>query len=303
MYANLHTHSNHSDGGYTPKQLVEAAKREGYGALALTDHDTVSGCADVRAECEKNGLEFMLGVELNTPSKLLENQPKGMPDSHVISQFHIVALNFDPENAPLKEYIRSLGERKTEMTRQLVENALKCGRLRGIEWEEILEHNKDKTWISGSQVKAALVAKGIVEPNDFKFLTQTVFGQYAKDAVELFPYKPEHEIIKLIRDAGGIAVIAHPHMQLFCLDALVEMGINGVEVHHPEVTEAEMQAVYKYAIDKNLYISGGSDHYGLCSGYYERAPRPEDSRFYREPFIYGTSKQYFDEIKNKKLDR
>ncbi len=303
MYANLHTHSKHSDGGYTPKQLVEAAKREGYGALAVTDHDTISGCADVCSECEKNGLEYMLGVELNTPSKLLANQPKGLPDSHVISQFHIVGLNFDPQNAPLKAYIQSLGERKTEMTRQLFENAVKAGRLCGIEWDEVLEYNKDKTWISGGQLSYAMKQKGVLAENDFQTLGKTVFGEYAKDAVEPFPYKPEHEIIKLIRDAGGIAVIAHPHMQLFCLDALVEMGINGVEVHHPELTEEEKQEVYKYAIDKNLYISGGSDHYGSCSGYYERTARPEDSRFYREPFIYGTSKQYFNEIKNKKLDR
>ncbi|MBQ6846644.1 MAG: PHP domain-containing protein [Oscillospiraceae bacterium] len=300
MYANLHTHSYHSDGGYSPEELVCAAKNEGYKALALTDHDTISGCEEIRKECEKYGLEFVLGIEFNAPSELL-NGISAEPS--VSSQFHIVALNFNPEHPPIKEYIKQLGERRTEMTRQLFVNAVKRGSIKGVEWEEILEYNKDKTWISGSQVRHALSAKGVMKLSDLTFLREVMFGKYAKDAVAPFPYRTEAEIIRLIRDAGGIAVLAHPHNQLFCVDALIEMGINGIEVHHPDLTEEEKEKAYELALEKNLFISGGSDHSGLCSGYYERFENPKECRYYREPFIYGTSKQYFDEIKNKTLDR
>ena len=72
LYANLHTHSTHSDGGFTPKQLARAAKKEGYSALALTDHDTVTGYTELREECEKLGLETIFGAEFSSPSKMLE---------------------------------------------------------------------------------------------------------------------------------------------------------------------------------------------------------------------------------------
>ncbi len=305
MYANAHTHSNHSDGRYSPTELARVTKKEGYGAVVITDHDNISGYSELSAECEKLGIETLIGVELNTPSDLLKDQPQGRPDSHVISQFHIVGLNFDPEHPPLKEYLARVCERKTEMTRQLVENALKCGRLSGIEWEEIVEHSQSagKPWISGSQVRYALVSKGIMELNDSKFLSKNVFGEYAKDAVEPFPYKSEDEIIKLIRDAGGIAVIAHPHMQIFCLDALVEMGINGIEVNHPKLTEEEKVIAYKYALDKNLFVSGGCDHAGLCSGYYKEDGNEKSNPYYVPYCACGTTKEHFDEIKNKKLNR
>ncbi len=305
LYANLHTHSTHSDGGYTPAQLALAAKNEGYGAVVLTDHDTISGYTEFRLECEKLGLETLLGIEFNTPSTLLKNQPKDVPMANVISEFHIVGMDFDPEYPAMKKYISDLCFRRTEMTRQLFENAVKRGSVSGIEWEEVVEYCRkaNMPWIGGTQLRYAMAEKGIISIADLNFLKENVYGKYAKDVEAPLPYKSEAEIIKLIRDAGGVAVIAHPHMQLFCLDALVEMGINGVEIHHPDLTEDEKRAVYKYAIDKNLFISGGSDHSGQCSGYYERYACPEDCFFYREPFIYGTSKQYFDEIKNKKLDR
>lgn len=305
MYANLHTHSNRSDGRYSPTELAHVTKKEGYGAVVLTDHDTASGCAELAAECEKLGIETVVGVELNTPSELLKNQPQGLPDSHVISQFHIVGLDFDPEYPPMKEYLAYVRKRKTEMTHQLVDNAIKAGRLRGIEWEEIVEYNlkAGKPWISGSQLRAPLIAKGLLEPDDFKTLGQKVFGEHAKKVVEPFPYKSEHEIIKLIRDAGGVAVIAHPHMQIFCLDALVEMGINGIETSHHTLTEKEAAIAYKYAIEKNLFISGGCDHFGLCSAYYKEDGNEKNSPYYAPYCHYGASKVHFEEIKTRKLMR
>ena len=62
FYANLHTHSTHSDGQFTPSQLAQVAKEEGYRALALTDHDTVTGYGELKAECDKLGLECIFGI-------------------------------------------------------------------------------------------------------------------------------------------------------------------------------------------------------------------------------------------------
>ena len=64
-YANLHTHSTHSDGKYTPAQLARMALEEGYGAVAVTDHDTVTGYGELKAECDKLGLETVFGAEFS----------------------------------------------------------------------------------------------------------------------------------------------------------------------------------------------------------------------------------------------
>ena len=71
IYANMHTHSNHSDGGYSPEELAAAAKKEGYGAVVLTDHDNITGFAEMQKACQVLGLETVLGVEFSSPSKLL----------------------------------------------------------------------------------------------------------------------------------------------------------------------------------------------------------------------------------------
>ena len=118
-----------------------------------------------------------------------------------------------------------------------------------------------------------------------------------------FPFKQEHEIIKLIKDAGGIALIAHPHEQLVHMDALIEMGIEGLEIYHDIMTEEERTAGLKLAYERGLFIAGGSDHRGYCSGYYKNDENATKSRFYAPPLSYGTTKEHFEELKNRKLNR
>lgn len=298
-YANLHTHSNHSDGGYTPKALAQAAKKEGYGAIAVTDHDTVTGCAELRAECEKLGLETVLGVEFSSPSSLLPVKPGVTTENN---SFHICGYGFDPEHPGMKQYLLELGGQKAAQTKVIFDLAVKNGLLRGIEWEEVLSFNPGKTWISGSQIFIALQAKGLIEEKDRTWLSKEVFGRFRPQA---FPcvFKDAHEIIQLIRDAGGIAILAHPHEQLQYMEALMEMGMEGLEVSHDLLTAEEQIAAMQLALEKGLYISGGSDHNGQCSGYYERYSTPEECPRYTPPLSVGISKEYFDEIKNKRICR
>jgi predicted metal-dependent phosphoesterase TrpH len=102
QYASLHMHSTHSDGVYTPKELVEIGKNEGYKALSLTDHDTITGNAEVMEECKKAGLDAIFGIEFSTES---EEFKRG---------FHITAFNFDPEYPPMKKYLADMAFRQTD---------------------------------------------------------------------------------------------------------------------------------------------------------------------------------------------
>jgi hypothetical protein len=102
---------------------------------------------------------------------------------------------------------------------------------------------------------------------------------------------------------GSIAILAHPHGQLQYVEPLVEMGLEGLEVCHQLLTPEEAEKAYKLGQEKGLYISGGSDHHGQCSGYYERYPEPELCPRYVPHMTYGTAEEYFREIKNRKLNR
>lgn len=296
-YANLHLHSTHSDGKYTPTELAKIAYDEGYRAAALTDHDTATGNPEFKAACEALGMECIFGVEFTGKSELL------MRKDGTKGSFHLTAYHFDPEYPPMKEYLYQMGRRETDQTQTLFERGLAEGLISGITWDEVLEYNKDIAWLCNEHVFRAMKAKGLVTDLDYPEFFNTIFGKRRSEVPPSFPFKEADEMIKLVHDAGGIIFVAHPHKQLHLIDKLLEMGIDGMEVWHPDLTEEEKEEAYKIALEKGIYISGGSDHSGLCGGEYECYDNPKESRFYLEPTSVGTTKEYFDEIKDRKISR
>ena len=287
LYANLHLHSTHSDGPYTPAQLAAVAKNEGYGAAALTDHDTVSGCGQMKKECEKLGLEYIFGAEFTVK----EPHP-----------FHIVGFDFDPQYRPMREYLARLSEKETHQTRAVFELALENGGISGITWEEVLYFNKGVTWLCNNHVFEAMKAKGLVKQSEYMEFFNKNFRAQRKAVKSDIRMKTAGELISLIHEAGGLAVLAHPHNQLEFVPSLIEAGLDGIEVWHPDLSGEERLEAYKTAVEYNLYISGGSDHSGLCGGYYdsfESEAALKNSPLYIKPMSAGTSKEFFDEIKNR----
>ncbi len=297
FYANLHTHSTHSDGKYTPEQLAKIAYDEGYKAVALTDHDTATGYTDFKKACDKLGLECIFGVEFTAPSDLLL-KPSGKKGS-----FHLTAFHFDPEYPPMKEYLAGMGFRETDQTRILTQRALQEGLLTGFTWDEVLEFNKGIAWLCNEHVFRLLEHKGLKTKLDYPEFFKTVFGARRSQVPPAYNFKELPDMIKLVHDAGGIILVAHPNNQLHLIDKLVELGIDGMEVWHPDLTEEEKEQAYKIALEKGLYISGGSDHSGLCGGEYENYCSPKECPYYIDPVSVGTAKEYFDEIKNRKKSR
>ena len=296
-YANLHTHSTHSDGKYTPETLAKMALEEGYGAVAVTDHDTATGYAEMKAACDRLGLETVFGVEFSAPTNIY-TQSSGSKGS-----FHIVGFHFDPEYPEMKEYLAGMSLREADQTRILVERGLKEGLLKDITWEEVLEFNKGITWLCNEHVFRLMEAKGLATAVDYPAFFQTVFGPRRSEVPPCYPFKEVDEIISLIHAAGGIALVAHPHNKLRYIDALMEMGLDGLEASHFMLTEAEQEQALKIGLEKNLYISGGTDHEGYLGGSYESYPSPKESPYYVPYCAIGTTKHFFDEIKNMQLNR
>jgi len=296
-YANLHTHSTHSDGKYTPAELVHKAKEEGYRAVAVTDHDTITGYREMKEACDKLGLETIFGAEFSAPTSLYKTGHGEDGD------FHIVGFHFDPEYPAMKEYLAGMSLRETDQTRVLVERALKEGLLHDITWDEVLEFNKGISWLCNEHVFRLMEAKKLAVKADYPRFFETVFGPRRDEVPPCYPFKREHEIIELIRAAGGIAILAHPHKQLQHIPALMEMGLEGLEASHFILTEAETAEALKIGIEKDLYISGGTDHAGYLGGSYDSYPTPKEAPYYVPYGTIGTTKSFFNEIKNKTLDR
>ena len=293
-YANLHLHSTHSDGVFSPAELVKVAKDEGYKALAITDHDTASAYSELKAACEKEGLDCIFGVEFSVTKP---------------SYFHIVGFDFDPEYPEMKDYLVDMAFGEREVTRLCFKEATENGNITGITWEEVLEFNKGIPWLCNNHVFRAMKAKGLIEESEYMnwFLKnfQDQRGKYIKEVN--ISFKPLDELVDLIKRAGGFAVCAHPDMnQLGKIDMLVEAGIEGLEVLHAELSEKEQELALSICLERGLYISGGSDHSGLCGGYYDSFESEEAlkaSNLYIEPLSSGVTEEHYLEIKTRKINR
>lgn len=292
FYANLHLHSTHSDGIYTPAELVKIAKEEGYKAIAISDHDTASAYPELLKACNEEDMECIFAVEFTVMEPY---------------DFHIVAFDFDPEYPPMKEYLEKMALRQTDNTKKCFDEAVELGRIKGITWEEILEFNKGIPWLCNNHVFRAMKSKGLVQDSEYiNWFYTNIKNQRAKFK-PLYNFKCLQEIVKLVKEAGGFAVCAHPKTeQLDRFELLIESGIEGLEVFHPQMTKEEQERAYKLCIENNLYISGGTDHNGLCGGLYKSYSSEEElkaSSHYIEPLSAGTYEQYFREIQNRKINR
>jgi len=287
LYANLHTHSTHSDGVYDPAELVSIAQKEGYKAFSVTDHDTITACEPVRQECEKQGLEWIFGAEFSSPYPALG------------TSFHILGFHFDPDYLPMKHYLEERSSCETYQTKVLFERGIREGLLIDISWEEVLEYNKGITWLCNEHVFRTLKAKGLRKDTDYPEFFRTLFGHRRGEVKLPYDFLPANRIVRLILDAGGIAVVAHPHKQLRYIEDLIKIGITGLEVWHPDLSEeSERLEALRIAQKYDLFVSGGSDHSGLCGGEYERYENPKESPFWFPEQSLGTTEGFFREIKD-----
>lgn len=299
IYANLHIHSTHSDGNYSPKQIVHVCKGEGYRAIAITDHDIATAYPEMKAECDKVGMECLFGAEFSAPSKLLMHEDYY---NSLEPNFHITAYHFDPEHPAMKQYLLDMGYRETEQTHVLFDRGVRLGLIKGITWDEVLEYNKGIEWLCNNHLWRAMLDKGLLKKEDRPWFWTELFADHRWEVPPHRSFKEDYEMIQLIRDAGGIPIVAHPHEQLQYMDALIEMGVQGLEIWHSMMTEPEREQALKLAYDKGLYISGGSDHEGLSDGEYAKYKKPGDPGYF-PPKSLGTTKLYYEEIRDRKFYR
>jgi predicted metal-dependent phosphoesterase TrpH len=258
----LHAHTTVSDGGDTPRALVHKAAQAGLYALAVTDHDNDSGCADAVDEGRKLGIEVVRGVEISCDVDALSDlgfAPQARPTMHLLGYFIPEAKN------PLSEALAELQRYRAKRNRMIVERLNELGV--DVTFEEVeAEAGGPGSQIGRPHFAAALVAKGVVP--DY----QTAFDEYlakgARAYVSRRLYRPA-EACELMVSAGAVPVLAHPFTLNLAIDEverfvdeLLPAGLKGIEGYHGDQTHEEQTAYRELGAKKGLIVSGGSDYHG-----------------------------------------
>lgn len=245
----LHVHSTESDGTLTPEDLVAEAKKVGLAAFALTDHDTCQGVGKAMPLAASAGIELIPGIELST-------------DYHG-KEVHIVGLYIDIENEQLlkktAEYRKCRSERNALMVEALRKEGL------SITMEELVAENPDCV------ITRANIARFLYEHGQIKSVREA-FDRYIGDHCKCYVGRlkvASTDAVRLIKEAGGTAILAHPllyglsntNLQKM-IDALKPVGLDGLEAIYSTYTTGEEQQMKRLARENGLLISGGSDFHG-----------------------------------------
>ena len=246
----LHTHTTNSDGTDTHHALINKALSAGITVLGITDHDTTSGWQDAIAARRAN-LALVLGAEI---SCLTEDDVA----------VHMLGLLFDGENATMQTMLEESRDSRLPRMRRMTELLTADGI--EISLDEVFAAMPDGATLGRPHLADALVAKGHVASRDEAFATLLHNG--SKYYVTHIAPTPE-DAIKVIREAGGVAVIAHPFatrrgqtLSAMSFPSLIAAGLNGVEVEHRDHSEEERKQLRGIARDLGLVITGASDYHG-----------------------------------------
>jgi len=245
MRADLHVHSTASDGSLRPAELVELALDCGLSVLAIADHDSVEGLPEALTAARGTGLTIVPAVELSSVAS-------GGEDVHVLGYF------VRPDDEHLLEHLSDMRAARYRRARTMVATLNEAGYHVTLDDVLALSHGGA---VGRSHVARALVAAGHAEnvADAFKRLIGRGSPFYvAKDV------RSPQDAIACIRDAGGLAVIAHPGIS--GVDSLVrelaETGLSGVEAYHADHTADQRTRYAALAEELGLLVTGGSDYHG-----------------------------------------
>ena len=247
-FADLHLHTYFSDGTFSPEELVGHGHRLGFAALALTDHDSVEGCARMIAACEAAGIDFIPGTELTA--------------EHNDTEIHLLGYCLDTENPKLLSDIAKFQAVRQSRIHEMV------ARLNGLNVPLKVESvfalanckSPGRPHVARALVKAGLV--GSLDEAFERFLKKNRPAWVPKAKMSAL------EAIELVHQAGGIAVMAHPGLNRTddVIPVLVEAGLDGIECFHTKHSTITSERYLEMADKFHLLITGGSDCHGFSKG-------------------------------------
>lgn len=241
----LHTHSTASDGVLAPAQLVALAGERGLQVLGLTDHDTTAGLAEAGPAAAARGLRLIPGLELSTQVEA--------------GEAHILGYFVDPAYPPLVEALAQFRDAREGRAQRMVERLAEAGA--PVSYARVVEI------AGGGSIGRPHVARALVEAGH----VVSINGAFDRYLVRGRPgYVERHRLVppdavRLVRAAGGVAVLAHPH-SVADLDALLPellaAGLGGIECYYGDYDELQQRDLLALAARHDLVPTGGTDFHG-----------------------------------------
>lgn len=243
-FADLHLHTHFSDGTYSPQELILQALKKGLSAISVVDHDTVGGIQPAIDIGKFNGIEVLPGIELTA--------------EYEGTEIHILGYLLDYQDSRLIEKLDTLKENRVERIYKITE------KLNGLG----IKLNPDAVFSMAAKgiVGRLHVARAMVKEG-FVGSTFEAFKKYIGDTcpayISGFKFTPD-EALSLIKNTGGIPVLAHPY--IIKNDELIlrfiDAGLLGIEAYYPEHTQSMVNFYLDFAKKHNLLVTGGSDCHG-----------------------------------------
>lgn len=247
MKADLHVHTTASDGRLNPTEMVSLAAQQGITVLAITDHDTLDGYFLAKSEAEKIGMILIPGVEITTDFEGRE--------------CHLLAYDVDIED---KDFLAFLSVQRTIRKSRATAIVAKLNKMGfDLEMDEV-KAESGKATISRNHIAAAMQRKNIVATK------REAFDRYLHSKGPAYvqnEYPNVLDVIAMVREVGGVSVLAHPGKSYIYQDLklLKDHGLDGLEYLHPSHTWALQKKYKDYAVNYGMLLTGGSDFHGTRS--------------------------------------
>jgi predicted metal-dependent phosphoesterase TrpH len=253
----LHTHSTASDGSLSPAALVRAAKKQGLSALALTDHDTLSGLEEAGEEAKKQGIRFIPGIEFEI------TQGKDSLTVFPPGEFHLLGLGITRPGPAFFEAVEQLARSRESRNRKILEKL-----------EELnirADYDELRTFSGGGSVGRPHIADLLIHYKVVKNREQAFSRYLGRGRSCYFPKEGLRleQALPLIKESGALAVLAHP-LSLYVswgrlpdlIRELAARGLDGIEAWHPTAKPRACRRFERLGKELGLRITWGSDFHG-----------------------------------------
>jgi 3',5'-nucleoside bisphosphate phosphatase len=243
--ADLHLHTNYSDGRLSPNELIDLSLKSGISIISITDHDNVNGISEAVRYGKEHGVQVIPGVEISAD---MEEQ-----------EVHILGYFIDYKNKKLLDFLTSSRKLRLRRNQKIVEKLNNLGS--GINFNSIISKAGINTSIGRPHIAMELNDEGFVKSYYDAFI------RYIGDGKPAYVRKPNpsaNEVIRLISEMGGLSFVAHPGKNIRdeLMNKLISEGIDGIETIHPSHSKDDIDYFNSIAAENFLLTSGGSDFHG-----------------------------------------
>lgn len=248
MKADLHVHTDISDGSLNLTETLKLAKKNNIMHLGITNHDTVKGLSEAVIKGREEGVKVIPGIEISAY------------DFESGKKVHILGFNFDIEGKNIKKLCNPILERRNINSiwqiNRLISNGYK------INIENILSRAKNSGIIYKQHIMAELTDAPYAD-KEYTVLYKQLFkgGGICDRDIE---YAAAEAAVRAIKEDGGVAVLAHPGQlkSYGIIERLIKEGLDGIELYHVDHSEEDHRKINEYCKIYNLIATGGSDFHG-----------------------------------------